>query len=184
MYSSDVRTWSDKTWTSIIKNHLALTWTITLSTTCDPKWAHTKHALVLWIPADVCLNISFICLHAFLWVWLWVRKERARQRERKNKCLLDLMTECSTNMIAIARCLSLSGKGNLSGIITIPPPSVKGRRTARTSKLISLSSCSAFLSQDKHMPEYDLLPCKSPLVCFPVFDGVFVCPPGVGLFFL
>lgn len=80
------------------------------------------------------------------------------------------MTECSTNMIAIARCLSLSGKGNLSGIITIPPPSVKGRRTARTSKLISLSLCSAFLSQ-----EYDLLPCKSPLTRLCVFLYLMGC---------
>lgn len=81
--------------------------------------------------------------------------------ERKSKRLQDLMTECSTNMIVIARCLSLSGKGNLTGIITIHPPSAEGRRTAHTSKLISLSSFSAFLSQDKHMPEYDLLPCLS-----------------------
>lgn len=116
------------------------------------------------------------------------KKERAGQRE--SKCLQDLMIECSTNMIVITRCLSLSGKGNLTRIITLPPPSVKGRRTARTSKLISLGSCSAFLSLDKRIPKYDPLPFKSdcetlsshPLVCFLVFDGMFVCPPGVGLF--
>lgn len=151
-----------------------------MSTTCDPKWAHTKHPLVLWIPAYVFVCAYFCACER--------RKERAIQRE--SKCLQDLMIECSTNMIVITRCLSLSGKGNLTRIITIPPPSVKGCRAACASKLISLSSCSVFLSQDKHMPEYDLLPCKSgcetlsshPLVCFLVFDGMFVCPPGVGLF--
>ncbi len=71
------------------------------------------------------------------------------------------MTECSTNMIVITRCLLMSGKGNLTGIITIPSPSAEGQRTAHTSKLISLSSFSAFLSQDKHMPDYDSLPCLS-----------------------
>lgn len=90
------------------------------------------------------------------------------------------------------RCLALSGKGNLTGIITIPPPSAEGRCSAHTSELISLSSFSAFLSQDKHMPEYDLLPCLSGcdthtplthLFVFCVFDGMFVCPPGCGLFF-
>lgn len=96
-----------------------------------------------------------VCLFKMCFCMCKQKKERARQRE--SKCLQDLMIECSTNMIVITWCLSLSCKSNLTHIITIPPPSVKGRRTARTSKLISLSSCSAFVSQD-----------NPSMICFPV----------------
>lgn len=112
-------------------------------------------------------SMPWFCEYLRMYIYMFARifcacewrTERARQRERK--CLQDLMTECSTNMIVITWCLSLGGKGNLTRVITIPPPSVEGRRIAHTSKLQSLSSCSAFLSQDKRMPEYDLLPCES-----------------------
>lgn len=53
--------------------------------------------------------------------------------------------------------------------------SAEGRRTAHMSKLISLSSFSAFLSRDKHMPEYDLLPCLSGSDAYsPLFSFLFL----------
>ncbi len=87
-------------------------------------------------------------------------KEWARRRERASACRTRWQNVPQTWLLSPGACWWVAKAISLALLLYLHHlRRDNAQRTA--SKLISLSSFSAFLSQDKHMPDYDSLPCLS-----------------------
>lgn len=148
-----------------------------MTTTCEPSCAQRKTTLVSGISVYVYLSIFFICL--LLFVYVCVREQAPPRVDDRMFHKHDLYRPLSV----------VEGQRQSHYQYYYTSTIYRGTR-AHASKLILLEEYR--LSQDKHHAEQDLLPCLSGgethlstlmLAVFLFFDRMFVCPPGVGLFF-